>query len=91
VALVLCVATCAFLVWQRSGPSLGVAVIGDVLLIAAFIVAPWIAHGMGGQVLDPWFARFSLMGVLPSVAAALGVVAFVIITRRASQHGEAAA
>jgi hypothetical protein len=91
VALALCIATCSFVVWQRAGPSLGLAIAGDVALIGAFITAPWIAHGMSGQILDPWLVRFGLAGVLPSVAAGCGVVAFVIITRRASQHGAAAA
>jgi hypothetical protein len=91
VAVALSAAACAFVAWQRSGPSLGMAIVADVVLCAAFIAAPWITHGTRGGVLDSWFVSFSLLGVLPSVAAALGVVAFVIITRRASQHGEAAA
>jgi hypothetical protein len=105
VAVLLCAAACWRLIWRQSHRQLFVAVVADILIVGAFVMAPWVAarissgerlvditsDGMYQHSLELWVPPVSLVGLLPSLAAALGVIVFAIVTWRAKDRGSLAA
>ena len=105
VAVLLCATACWRLIWRRPRRRVIVAVVADVLIVAAFVLAPWAAawisggerlveitaDGMFQHSLEFWVPPVSIVGLLPSLAAAFGVIVFAIVTWRARYRGSMAA